>query len=61
MERRFKVSAYSVVYICDKCDLGEMLPTDKLSGTIPLKFEHKCKNCGTLSYLPKKYPYITHE
>lgn len=56
-ENSKKVETVEIHYICDECQLGEMLPTGKAYLTYPARFEHKCNNCGAITrFVGETYP-----
>lgn len=58
MEKIVRVEPYGIIQMCDKCNVGEMLPTGHNSYMPEIKIEHKCSNCGELKYFKEKYPKI---
>lgn len=45
-EQRSEVRTLMVRLMCDKCTIGEMLPTGIALMSSPPKYPHKCSNCG---------------
>lgn len=64
-ERAFNVKPIGIKYICEFCNEGEQICTNKSpiivekNGVkIPNMREHKCSKCGKIMMLPKSYPYV---
>lgn len=62
MEKKLLVTTYKLVFICPKCNKGEMNTAGNGIG-VPIKFPHACehKKCGNSLLLDKQYPYIAFE
>jgi DNA polymerase III alpha subunit (gram-positive type) len=62
LEKSYEVKPIVIKYICDSCNLGEMLPTGKMKmfETHAL-FIHKCEKCGVEHDFFEKYPLIKYE
>jgi len=45
-------------YICDKCEIGDYLPTGVMLMCDPPKFPHECTSCGDEVTFTEKYPTI---
>ena len=58
MEKEVIIETYGVVYICDKCEIGEMEQTGEWHMTNPPRYEHKCLKCGNKGYFKSKYPEV---
>ena len=51
-----RVVSYKVRMVCDKCGAGYMMPTGEVMTTFPLKYPHKCSQCGFLDSYLDVYP-----
>lgn len=59
MEEKYKVEPVGIKYICDECNMGEMVPTGKNNWSVnPPQFEHSCSMCSQKVYFKEKYPLI---
>lgn len=57
-----KLIPYEFNYICDKCNKGIMEYTENHDYlATPMRFEHKCNNCGDVKTFNDPYPKITYE
>ena len=61
MEETIPIKAYNISYRCDICKSGYMESTGKIFLTNPLKYEHKCNQCGKIISLMDEYPRIRYE
>lgn len=58
-EREASAHAIYVDYVCDRCGEGLMEPHGKVAYlTDPIKFPHRCTNCGHEQSFTEKYPTI---
>ena len=52
-------TTYEVSYVCDKCDVGDMVCIDtRTDGVNPPMVLHACVVCNHRQYFPEKYPYL---
>jgi hypothetical protein len=62
MEKHYDVVPIGVMYICDICKEGEMIPTERNDwSSDPPLFEHSCNKCEGKEKFDKKYPLIKFE
>lgn len=62
LEQEYSIKPIGVKYICDNCNVGEMLPTGNNNWIVnPPTFEHSCSICKEKEYLKEKYPLIRFE
>lgn len=59
-EERIKVDLYRVIYKCDKCEDGTMVPVKGSLLTITEGCPHVC-SCGAEKILDQEYPYSLYE
>ena len=45
-----------IEYICDKCYVGKMKPTNIALTSMPPKYEHVCPYCNSKANLDHTYP-----
>lgn len=53
-----EVKTFSVSYLCDKCDDGEMIPTGFMLTMDPPLFPHECSKCSHEQNFHDKYPKL---
>lgn len=61
-ERINEVRTFELSYTCDgekdaPCE-GMMIPSGSVLQTSPPMFQHRCKKCGNVKYLPNQYPQL---
>jgi len=59
-EKDFEVKTYKVHYVCDKCGMGELLPTGTCYPTSPPQYPHQCSNtlCSSGKTFRIQYPAL---
>lgn len=60
-EIKKEIKSYSVDYVCDQCEIGNLLPTGLCLTSMPPKFPHICNYCNAYYELSKRYPKIIYE
>jgi hypothetical protein len=61
-ETRRPVRTVMVRLSCAKCQDGEMRQTGYLQPTCPMRYGHRCNNCGAEEFVyGAYYPHIEHE
>lgn len=59
-EKLFEVNPIGVKYICEFCNVGEMIyaPDRVIDAHDLRRIPHICSNCNKEMILPKIYPYV---
>lgn len=58
MEKRKEVKPVKVIYLCDRCKSGEMVPTGQIFNLGKTQLEHVCPVCGYRKSFTEQYPKI---
>lgn len=58
MEQMTEVRSFEISMKCDKCGVGNMVPTGYSYMTSPPKYPHECNKCDNSETYRKTYPCI---
>ena len=57
-EREFPIEQVGIEYVCDTCQQGTMQVSGKLILTEPMRWPHRCSQCGAEAELIEQYPTV---